>query len=279
LSRNKKRLKGHKPEPTQPPVQLNPLSFVAPTEFVELPSGGEFYSENHPLHRKDTIEIRYMTAKDEDILTSQTLLKKGIAIDRFIENVMIDKAIKADDLLIGDKNAIVIAARVSGYGAEYEAVLECPACSTKNRLSFDLGNPTIIKSEVHEKLNVTKNPSGTYSVKLPMSKYTVEIRLLTGADENYLAQHMTSNRKNKLPEDTFTSHFKRLLVSIEGHKDREILNAFSENMPAVDSRHLRLVNKLITPNIEIKETLTCKSCEHSEEVDVPFGADFFWPKQ
>ena len=102
------------------PAALSPLNFVAPTEFVELPSKGQGYSSDHPLSGKDVIEIKFMTAKEEDILTSATLLKKGIAIDRFMQNIICDKNIKIDDLLIGDKNAILIAARASGYGATYE---------------------------------------------------------------------------------------------------------------------------------------------------------------
>ena len=93
----------------EPPVQQQqaeqPLQFVTPTEFVELPSAGRFYPEGHALHGAETIEIRHMTAKDEDILTSRSLLKKGVAIDRLLRNVIVDRSIKVDDLLIGDKNA------------------------------------------------------------------------------------------------------------------------------------------------------------------------------
>ena len=88
---------------------------MTPTEFVELPSAGIGYADTHPLHQQDTVEIRFMTAKDEDILSSQTLLKKGIAIDRFVDNILVNKTINSSNLLIGDKNAILIAARVSGY--------------------------------------------------------------------------------------------------------------------------------------------------------------------
>jgi hypothetical protein len=278
LSRNKDRLSGHKPEQAEVVTKLSPLSFVAPTEFVELPSKGQFYPDTHPLNGQETIEIRYMTAKDEDILTSQTLLKKGIAIDRFLQNVIIDPEIKVDDLLIGDKNALIVAARVSGYGSDYDAAVKCGECSTTNRLNFNLANPTIIESRLHDKLNVTINPKGTYTVILPLSNYSAEVRLLTGKDETYLAQHMANAKKKNLPEDLYTTQFKRLIVSVEGHTDQEVINAFAENMPAMDSRHLRLVNRLITPNIEIQETLNCKKCGHTEEVDVPFGADFFWPQ-
>ena len=104
--------------PTTPAAPAS-LSYVTPTEFVELPSRGKFYSTDHPLHGKEVIEMRYMTAKDEDILTSPALLKNGIAINRLIENLIVDKNIAIDSLLVGDKNAIILAARISGYGEQY----------------------------------------------------------------------------------------------------------------------------------------------------------------
>ena len=97
----------------------NPFSFVVPTEFVELPSKGRFYSENHPLHNQETIEIKQMTAREEDILTSRSLLKKGVAVERVLHSLMIDKRVDPGSLIVGDRNAIIIAARVSGYGHEY----------------------------------------------------------------------------------------------------------------------------------------------------------------
>ena len=126
MSRNKNRTgmgEIPKPEASNPPPQVmnqgqseNPFSFVVPTEFVELPSKGIFYPENHPLHAKETIEIKQMTAKEEDILTSRALLKKGVALDRVISSIIMNKNISTNDLLVGDRNAILIAARVSGYG-------------------------------------------------------------------------------------------------------------------------------------------------------------------
>ena len=113
--------------PTTPAAPAS-LSYVTPTEFVELPSRGQFYPADHPLHGKDVIEMRYMTAKDEDILTSPALLKKGIAIDRLLQNLVVDNNINPNNLLIGDKNAILLAARISGYGEEYPVTLQCNSC-------------------------------------------------------------------------------------------------------------------------------------------------------
>lgn len=278
MSRNKNRLgESSRAQSSDAPTQFNPLNFVAPTEFVDLPSAGKGYPEGHPLCDLDTIEIRYMTAKDEDILTSQTLLKKGLAVERFMQNIIVDKNIDPISLLVGDRNAILIAARISGYGADYEGVVTCGNCGTQNRLMFDLNASKIKHPELNEKLNVTRNSSGTYNVKLPFSKFTTEIRLMTGEDETYLSQHMASLRKNKLPENLLTTQFKRMIVSVEGHTEKEVLNTFIDNMPTADSRHLRLTHRKITPDIEIRETMNCKECDNSEEVDVPFGTDFFWP--
>ena len=134
MSRNRDRLGSNTPQNSSPPqqaLQENPgFAFVVPTEFVELPSGGRFYPENHPLHGQSTIEIKQMTAKEEDILTSRTLLKNGVAIDRVIQSLITDKRVNSDSLLVGDRNAILIAARVSGYGNEYNTTVGCPACGT-----------------------------------------------------------------------------------------------------------------------------------------------------
>jgi hypothetical protein len=277
VSRNKNRI-GETGAPSNDTTPaFNPLNFVTPTEFVDLPSQGEGYPDDHPLHGNDTMEIRFMTAKDEDILTSQTLLKKGVAIERFIDNIIVDKNIKASDLLMGDRNAVLIAARISGYGSTYDAVVGCRECGTQNRLQFDLSNSSIKKSAVHADLNVSKNNNGTYNVVLPFTKFNVTLRLMTGEDETYISKHLAKVRKNQLPETLLTTQFKRIIVAVEGHSEREVVNTFVDNMTTTDSRHIRLVNKLITPDINITETLVCKECSSEQEVDVPFGTDFFWP--
>jgi len=114
------------------------FNWALPTEFVELPSKGKYYPPGHPLHNQATVEIKYMTAKEEDILTDRALLKKGIAIDRVLENLIVNKAIKLDDLLVGDKNAILVKARTTGYGSSYDTRVICPNCLTPCEHSFDL---------------------------------------------------------------------------------------------------------------------------------------------
>ena len=124
---------------TPPQAQMaNPLSFVVPTEFVDLPTKGRFYPEGHPLHNVEEIEIKFMTAKEEDILTSRSLLKKGVAIEKMLQNLVMDKSIDVESLFVGDRNAILVAARISGYGPEYKTSITCPACATTQTYEFDL---------------------------------------------------------------------------------------------------------------------------------------------
>jgi hypothetical protein len=275
LSRNKDRLSGaHKPQHAEAPTQFNPLNFVAPTEFVELPSEGKWYPESHPLHGEDTIEIKYMTAKDEDILTSHTLLKKGIAIDRLLENVIVDKRIDSNDLLVGDKNAIIIALRASGYGALYDAHVNCTACGTKNYLQFDLSNPTYVGRDTPEGIPFERTERGTIMTKMPFSKFNLEFRFSLGSDENEMSKRFVNNEKD---DNLMTEQYKRIILSIEGHEEQSVIDQFVDNMPIIDSRHLKLLIKNLTPNVQVRQTLNCRECSHSEEVDVPFGTDFFWP--
>ncbi len=114
-----------------------------PTEFVELPSQGKYYPARHPLHNKESVKVRQMTAKEEDILTSRTLLKKGIALDRLLTNIIVDKSIDPQALLVGDRNAIIISTRVSGYGSEYSTKVSCPSCGTAQPYVFDLHEAVI----------------------------------------------------------------------------------------------------------------------------------------
>lgn len=274
---NSKRLKSS----NDPVVNSNtqaPLTFSTPTEFVELPSGGKFYAEGHPLHNQEVVEIRYMTAKDEDILTSQSLLKKGLAIDRLLQNVIVNKDINVDDLLIGDKNAIIVASRKTGYGPEYETQVTCPACSKTSKNVFDLNQLTIKTGETEDEGIVFQEQTATYFLTTPATGVEVELRLLTGTDEKYLSQLAANKRKRNLPESTLTDHLQRVIVSVNGHGDPISIKSFVENMPARDSRYIRLAYEQISPNVDLAQGYSCGNCGfETDRMEVPFTATFFWP--
>jgi hypothetical protein len=273
---------------TQHPSQnQSGLSFVVPTEFVELPSNGRYYADGHPLHGQETIEIKFMTAKDEDILTSRSLLKKGLAINRFLQNIIVDKRIKVEDLLIGDKNAMLTAARISGYGAEYTTNTTCPACSTTSQFEFDLneGQITGFHTETcnHDKFEnrVTDNGDGTFNIALPKSEVTVTVRMLTGRDEQKLADQMSSKKKNSVVghDTNMTDQMRTYITSVNGSSQVAHIYGFVNAMPASDSRFLRATYQALMPNYDLRQHFACEACGYDQDMEVPFTADFFWPKQ
>ncbi len=243
------------------------LSFVTPTEYVDLPSKGKLYPVGHPLHNKDSIEIKQMTAKEEDILTSESYIKKGVVLEKFLESILVDKNIKSEDLSVSDRSAIFLAARILAYGPEYKVIVTCPKCSKQKELAYDLlQSPKI--SAFPEDLAITEN--GTFFVELPVTKWKVECRALTGRDENKV-------EKNKVAETGISAQLKSIIVSINSVTDKKMLEEAVDVLPAKDSRFLRSKYKEIVPTVRFSIELECE-CENSSEVDVPITLEFFWPK-
>ena len=271
------RTKGSDEIPADLKQMMNPMDFVAPTDIVDLPSRGECYPEGHPLHGKDTIEIRYMTAKDEDILTSRSLLKKGIALDRLISNLIVDKSINAKHLLVGDRNAIIISARASAYGHMYETTVTCPNCNASQKHSFNLLEPKVYNGEHWEDHDLQKTERGTFKITLPFSKIEVELRLLIGADETQILQSISSNAKGNKEDSLVTNQMRAFIVTVNEYDDPKVINYFVANIIAQEARLLRNIMKAITPDLRIADDFECASCSHEQELEVPFGADFFWP--
>ena len=287
MSRNKDRLGNSTPQSSSPPPQAvhdtensgTPFSFVVPTEFVELPSGGKFYPEGHPLHNQEVVEIKHMTAKEEDLLTSQSLLKKGVALERLIKSLIINKQIDTKSMLVGDRNAVMIAARISGYGPDYDTAVKCPSCGTNAETHFNLHDLPIKESEVKSELGVTSEGDGLFNVTLPRTKVEVTFRLLNGYHETTLTQQVQNARKRKKDENAVTRQLSLLTVAVNGDDSPEAIQYFINNVPSLDALHLRTVVKLVTPNIDMKEHFECDNCGHEQEMEVPLTADFFWPNR
>ncbi len=283
MSRNNEDRLGIKDEGQTPPIlttsdSTSPLQFVAPTEFVDLPTQGKFYPEGHPLHNKETVEIRYMTAKDEDILTSKTLLKKGVAVDRMLANILVDKNIKIEDLFVGDKNAIIIAARISGYGPEYKTNVTCPSCGATAENEFDL-NDILEKGTAEPYNDIQIEADGTFNITLPKTKVVAQCRLVSGKDEKRLEAVAAKRKKHGLPENTLTELVKTLIVSLNGEAERKVVEGFVDQMPALDSKFLRAAYNRVVPNVDMKHVYGCESCGVETSLDMPFSVSFFWPNE
>jgi hypothetical protein len=259
---------------------INQLNFVVPTELVDLPSKGVFYDEHHPLHNKEDVEIKLMTAKDEDTLSSKSLIKKGIVIDRLIQDLLVNKSIRPEDLLSCDKNAIMVAARRSGYGQDYTTKVTCPNCSLNQEYTFDLNECA------HTYFNDPNNlPEGVKRVgvnmfcfSLPVSKFEWVVKLMTGREEQLMTQKQLTQQKGG--KDTYLLDVLRsITVSISGVSDAKLIEKAIELMPIKDYKLFKERLNIINPRLELKSNFNCLSCDYSTDLEVPFTTDFFWPKR
>jgi hypothetical protein len=262
----------------QQPAGLD-FNFAMPTEFVELPSAGELYPSGHPLHQKDSLEIKHMTTKEEDILNSQTLLKQGKVFDRLIASVMCDKSVDVNSLLVCDKNAIIVALRKHNYGSDYRTEVTCPKCSEPGEQSFDLDDCIVRHGveDVEYDVEVERTSQGTALIKnLPVSNWTFEVKPITGVEEKQYLKKMENSKKSKVEEGTMSGQIAIFTKSINEVADRPTIARAIAALPAKDSKILRKAYDLVFPSYEMKVEFECSNCSHSERMDLPFTADFFW---
>jgi hypothetical protein len=234
--------------------------FKYPTEIVELPSKGLLYPEGHPL-AEGKVEMKYMTAKEEDILTNQNYIKQGIVLDKLLESLTMGK-IDIKDIVVGDKNAILIASRILGYGKDYSF--------SYNGKDYTVDLSTLENKPFDESLITSK---GTFKFILPKSGNEIEFKLLTEKDEEKITQEIAGYKKiNKDLSPEVTTRLKHQIVSIEGNTDKNAIKDFVDNhLLAADSRALRTYIKSISPDVD----LIYKDGE--EVISIPINLSFFWP--
>lgn len=256
-------------------VMKDDFGFEVPVETVPLPSQGKVYGSDNPLYGQETVDISAMTAVQEDILTSRALIKKGTVITELLRSCIMSPGVNPDQLLSGDRNAIMVAHRITGYGREYNAEISCQACSERVDASFDLASLGIKRLE----LEPVEEGQNLFEFVLPVSKKTVRFKFLTGGDEEDLMQE-SERRKKKMrftTDSLVTSRLQRSIVSVDGITDRNKLNVFVRNMPAGDSRALRKHMEDHEPGIDMNSWVECPACGEDQEVSMPLGARFFWP--
>ena len=255
-------------------VMRDDFGFEIPVESVPLPSRGTIYSQEGSLHGKDTIDIKPMTAREEDILTSRAYIKNGTVLTKLLQSCITDKSIDPDKLISGDRNALLVSLRITGYGSEYDVEVDCPECGTKSKQSFDLSQLQIKRLEV-EPVSLGQN---LFEVKLPVTKKSVRVKFLTGLDERDMM--ITNERRKKSGmkvESMITDRLGRSIVSVDGITDRNKLSFFVKNLPARDSLALRRFLDKHEPGIIMKSWMNCPHCHEQSEVGLPMGAAFFWP--
>ena len=256
-------------------VMKEDFGFEVPVQSVPLPSEGIIYPPGSSLHMAQTLDIRAMTAKEEDILTSRALIKKGTVITHLIKSCLTDKSIDVDSMISGDRNALMVALRITGYGSAYKCEVSCPECGEDNKQDFDLGELPIKRLQIQPAVE----GSNLFEFTLPMSKKKVLFKFLNGHDEYEMSQE-SERRKKKLgmeSDSVVTQRLQACILEIDGIKDRNKVTQFIKNMPAGDSRAIRKFIEDNEPGIEMISWMKCDQCGEESEVRLPLGASFFWP--
>jgi hypothetical protein len=237
--------------------------FKIPTETVELPSKGLLYPKDSEL-AKGVVEVKYMTAAHEDILTNQAYIKNGTVLDKLIKALIVTP-INYDDLLIGDKNAIMVAARVLGYGSEYKFTYG------GEEQSVDLS--ALDNKPVHEVIQNSDKNEFTYT--LPYTKNAVTFKLLTHKDEQDIQRELDGLKKiNKDSSPELSTRWKYIITSVEGRREKKDIREFVDNyLIAKDSRALREYIREIQPDVD----LTFHVDGTNDKVNIPIAISFFWP--
>ena len=261
---------GNPPPPQSPQKMENKF----PTEVINLPSKGWFYSPENPLS-SGTIELKMMTAKEEDILTSRNLIQKNIVLDKLLESVVINKAIHLDDMLICDRNAAFFAIRRLAYGDNYDATVTCGRCGKENSISIDLGKMD------NRPFDFDKYSKGenNFSFKLPFSGVMLTYKLLTKKDETSIDQELTGLAKiSKDFTREITTRLSHIITSVNGSSERVVIRKFvNEELLSRDSLALRAHVRESMPDIDSTFEFVCVHCGLERKEETPMGVGFFWP--
>lgn len=238
-----------------------------PTEIVDLPSKGLLYPKESALS-SGKIEIKYMTAKEEDILTSANLIKKGVVIEKLLESLIVDKSVKVNDLLIGDKNAVLIASRILAYGKEYEVEVE------GRKVEVDL---TTLKDKFIDESIVTNN-ANEFEFELPATKRKITFKFLTSADEKEIDKEVEGYKKigDGIGYE-LTTRLKHQIISIDGDSKKTSVQNFVDNeFLSRDSMAFRNYVNEVMPDVDMTSTYIDDD-GNKKEFTVPMTVSFLWP--
>ena len=240
--------------------------FKFPTEEVELPSKGLVYPKDNPLS-SGKIEMKYMTAKEEDILTNQNYIKQGIVIDKLLKSLIVSK-VNYDDLIVGDKNAVLIAARILGYGKDYDFQYK------GEEVTIDL---TELETQYLDESTMIDGKN-EFAYTLPHTNTAITYKLLTNRDEKKIEAEIKGLKKiNKQASPELSTRLKFMITSVNGETENKTIREFVDNyMLARDSRSFRENIKNTQPDIQMKFTFTGES-DTEEDATIPMTAGFFWP--
>ena len=240
-----------------------------PTEVIDLPSLGKVYSKDSPLS-DGKVELKYMTTKEEDILMSENLIKKGVVIDKVLDSLIVTNGISSDDLILGDKNAVLIAARILAYGPEYTCQVSNPKNVDENIThTFDL-----TKCPFKEPLENVDYTDNSFEYTTPIGKTKIKFKLLTGKEEKLIDKDLKQSSKFGY-ESTVSTRLRYTITEVDGDNSQETINIFTQNMLARDSVALRKYIQEISPDIELTQEIEIGG--DTVSAAIPLTVEFFWP--
>ena len=255
-----------------PPQQFSERSYPFPTETISLPSKGLVYPETSPL-AKGSVVVKLMTAKEEDILTSTNLIRKGIVLDKLLEAIIVDTTININDLVIGDKNAILIASRVLAFGPEYNVTVNDPQEGDPVQVTVDISKLNI-KEIDPEKLN----RNNEYDFTLPKTGAKIKFKILTHGDEIAIQKDIEASEKISKQGNEIQARYRRVITEVNGVRDFGTISNFITNqLLAGDSKALRKYMGELAPDIDLTFDYTSPFTGETEALKVPIGVDFFYP--
>ena len=258
--------------PTIPVTETKQSKYDFPTEVITLPSEGRCYPEGHPL-ANGAVEIKLMTAREEDIISYQNLIKKGVVLEKLFESVMIDPKI-ADDVIVGDKNAILIATRMLAYGSDYQVEMNDPF--TGNKVQHVINLSELKSKEIDIDL---LNRENRYEFTTPSGAKLI-FKLITHKDEKDITAEVQAMQRLTKSETSLdlTTRLKKMITSVNGNSDRGTINRYVDNqMLARDAKAMRDYIRKITPDLDLTFDYTSEETGETEALDIPFGVDFFYP--
>lgn len=263
---------------SEPPSSLippeNPSFFKVPTVLVDLPSKGLVYPVDHPLH-SGVIEIKYMTAREEDILSTESFIKNGTVVDRFLQSLIVTPGVNLNDMLVGDIDALTIAARVYGYGADYEITVETPS-GNRQRVFADLNK--LMLNTLDDDL-VKQRGVNEFEFKTPTG-VLLTFKLLTQKDQQIIQADLKKFAKfnNAGSGIAASNQLKHQITSVNGDSQKSFISSFVDNyLLASDARALRKHIEIIQPGIDLSMEVIDDVSNEPFQANITIGVRFFWP--
>lgn len=262
-------------DPRNQAAQQHPADddYAPPVNVVKLPSRGVVYPPESPLYLSETVDIKPVTAKEENILASPALIKKGVVLTELMKACITNRNVDPDAMLVGDRNAVLISIRTSAYGATYQARVACPICDEQCDYDFNLAKLNLKTLDVDP---VGGQGSNEFEFALPSNGRKVKFKLMDAYTVNKLDKDIDSVRKKTGQDQGVTMRLYAQATAIEGVEPKNMMRAI-EALPASDARAWRNYMDKIAPGVDMEQEFDCPSCGKTSEVEIPIGTSFFWP--